>query len=89
MPIVRAPPDLAARATAPMQEMLPPPLTSQWPRAASSVPTSAASRTYDESIVSLEEQKTQMASELPGRVTGVGGRSGCVHFEERRESRPD
>ena len=55
-PTVCAPPARAARATAPMHETLPPPLTRLWPRRASSVPTAAASSTYDGSIRPLEEQ---------------------------------
>src|SRR4051812_8870877 len=47
-----------------MQETLPPPVTSVWPRRAISAPTSAASWRYRDGIASLEAQNTQTASEL-------------------------
>ena len=55
-PTVRAPPARAARATAPMHDKSPPPETNEWPRRASSVPTSAAKATYAGSIRTDEEQ---------------------------------
>ena len=54
--MVCAPPALAARATAPMQDTEPPPETSVCPRRAISAPVSAASRKNAGSISSEEEQ---------------------------------
>jgi hypothetical protein len=39
-----------------MLEMLPPPLTSAWPRRASAVPSSRATATYPSSMAVLDEQ---------------------------------
>jgi hypothetical protein len=55
-PTVCAPPARAERATAPIDDRSPPPLTSEWPRRASSAPTSAASWTCEASIRVLDAQ---------------------------------
>jgi hypothetical protein len=55
-PSVKAPPSRAARATAPIADRLPPPLTSVCPRSASAVPTSAATSTYSRAMRVLDAQ---------------------------------
>ena len=55
-PTVRAPPSLLARATAPIMATLAPPQTSDQPRAAIPVPTSAARSRYLAGTDSCEAQ---------------------------------
>ena len=60
-PTVWPPAARTARATAPMQDTWPPPLTRVQPRRPSSVPTAVARVRWRASMRSLEAQKTQTA----------------------------